>query len=134
MTDWVAVGVGAAGLVGSGCAWFSLNGRFHQKVEDLKERVDNHDAEIIAMRTIMTSVQASSDKLVAAIEAQKQIWGGQLERLSDKVQHGLDMLNAKLEGGDRLAARELEQVKHDLRQVTQQIERLPHPRRRSTTD
>lgn len=134
MTDWVAVGVGMAGIAVSSAGWFMVMGRSHQKIDDLKERVDGHDAEIIAMRTVMAALQASADRVVSAIEAQKQIWAGEIGRLSDKVTAGQDLLNTKLDAGDRLAARELEQLKHDVRGLTQQIDRLPHPRRRSTAD
>jgi hypothetical protein len=132
--EWIAALVGAAGLGVSLAGWFIFAGKFHQKVEDLKDQVKNHDAAIIAMQQVMNALQASADRVVTAIDAQKQIWAGEIGRLSDKVEAGHKLIDAKLEGGDRLAARELEQLKHDMRNVRDQIDRLPHPRRRSTTE
>lgn len=138
MTDWVAGGVGAAVALATGAlSWVAQGARFHQKVEDLREkqrlmdeRQQAHEHEIAALRAADEASRASVASILDRITDQNRFWEVQINRVGDQLKSAQELTNHKLDAVHQLAVKDLEQMRYDVRGLTAAVEGLKRPMRR----
>jgi hypothetical protein len=95
-------------------------------LEGLAERVTALEALKVSVEGLTRGIEHLGERLV---DSQK-LSGAELARLADQVAAGQRLIDARFEAMRELSARELDEVKHGVRNIRQVLELLPDARKR----
>ncbi len=90
-------------------------------VAGLQERVTGLEALKISVESLTQGIERLSDRLV---DSQK-LSASELARLADQVAAGQRLLDARFEAMKEMSARELDELKHGVRNIRQVLESEP---------
>jgi hypothetical protein len=123
--DWIA-GVAAMGMFLTSLAAAAISQGAHRQRTDslagdlagLAERVTALEALKVSVEGLTRGIQHLGERLV---DSQK-LSGAELGRLADQVAAGQRLMDARFEAMKELSARELDELKHGVRNIRQVLE------------
>ncbi len=125
-TDWIAAGA-ASGMFLLSLAAVAITHGAHQArtealegdVKMLDERLTALEAVKIAVEGLTRGIEHLGDRLV---DSQK-LNASELARMADQISAGQRLIDARFDAMKELSARELDEVKHGVRNIRQTLER-----------
>jgi hypothetical protein len=123
--DWLS-GSAAAGmfLLSLGAIGVS-HGAYRQRTDDLQNDLKSISERVTAVEALKVSVEGLSrgiDHLGERLIDSQKLNASELGRLADQVAAGQKLMDARLDAIRELSARELDEVKHGVRNIRQSLE------------
>ena len=133
-SDWMTGGATLGMLLISLGAAALAQGAHRQRTDSLAgdltalgERVTALEALKVSVEGLTRGIEHLSERLVES----QRLYGAELARLADQVVAGQRLIDARFDALKELSARELDEVKHGIRNIRQVLEGRPPPRERS---
>jgi len=125
-TDWITAGA-ASGMFALSLAAVAITHGAHRARTDalegdvraLDERLTALEALKIAVEGVTRGIEHLADRLV---DSQK-LNASELARMADQIAAGQRLIDARFDAMKELSARELDEVKHGVRNIRQALER-----------
>jgi hypothetical protein len=137
--DWIAAGVGVLSLLGTMAGMVFSHGRSSERIAQLDGRLKEHAARIDSVERASEGARSAVDLLAQKIESLGERWTAEqkvaaveLSRVADSIRSGNELINARLDGMEKFSRAELEQVKHDVRNVKTVLTEMGRARDRQT--
>jgi len=126
--DWVTGGAALGMLVTSLGAVAISHGAHRQRTDSLASDVESLDERVTALEALKISVEGLTrgiEHLGDRLADSQKLSAAELARLADQVAAGQRLIDARFDSMKELSARELDELKHGVRNIRQVLEVRP---------
>ncbi|MDR3507605.1 MAG: hypothetical protein P4L64_06870 [Caulobacteraceae bacterium] len=126
--DWITGGAATGMFVLSLGAVAISHGAHRARTDGLEADVKGLDERVQALEALKISVEGLTrgiEHLGERLVDSQKLSGSELARLADQLAAGQRLMDARFDAMKELSARELDEVKHGVRNIRQTLERDP---------
>ena len=132
--DWVGGGAAVGMLLTSLGAVAISHGAHRQRTDGLASDLDSLGERVTALEALKVSVEGLTrgiEHLGDRLADSQKLSAAELARLADQVAAGQRLIDARFEAMKELSARELDELKHGVRNIRQALEPRPRAKAKS---
>ncbi|QUD88066.1 hypothetical protein [Phenylobacterium montanum] len=125
-TDWITAGAASGMFVLSLGAVAITQGAHRARTEALESDVRALDERLTALEALKIAVEGLSrgiEHLADRLADSQKLSAAELARMADQIAAGQRLIDARFDAMKELSARELDEVKHGVRNIRQVLER-----------
>ncbi len=125
-TDWITAGAASGMFVLSLAAVAITHGAHRARTDALEGDVRALDERLTALEALRVAVEGVTrgiEHLAERLVDSQKLSASELARMADQIAAGQRLIDARFEAMKELSARELDEVKHGVRNIRQVLER-----------
>ena len=125
-TDWITAGAASGMFVLSLAAVAITHGAHRARTDALEGDVRTLDERLTALEALKVAVEGVTrgiEHLADRLVDSQKLNASELARMADQIAAGQRLIDARFDAMKELSARELDEVKHGVRNIRQALER-----------
>ena len=127
-TDWITAGAASGMFILSLSAVAITHGAHQARTKALESDVKALDERVTALEALKVAVEGLTrgiEHLGERLVDSQKLSASELARMADQIAAGQRLIDARFDAMKELSARELDEVKHGVRNIRQTLQREP---------